>query len=61
MAKIVFVHGMFQNPKSWENWVSFFSARGFDCVAPAWPLHAGEPAELRAVPPAGLGSCIWRR
>ncbi len=24
-------------------------------MAPAWPLHAGEPAQLRANPPAGLG------
>jgi pimeloyl-ACP methyl ester carboxylesterase len=55
MAKIVFVHGMFQNPKSWDKWLAYFSARGHDCVAPAWPLHAGEPASLRANPPAGLG------
>ena len=50
MAKIVLVHGMFQNPKSWDRWVEYFSARGHDVTAPAWPLHAGEPAELRASP-----------
>jgi pimeloyl-ACP methyl ester carboxylesterase len=55
VAKIVLVHGMFQNPKSWEKWISFFSERGHDCIAPAWPLHDGEPAQLRANPPAGLG------
>jgi len=55
MTKIVFVHGMFQNPRSWENWVQLFSARGYDCVAPAWPLHEGEPAELRAHPSPMLG------
>jgi pimeloyl-ACP methyl ester carboxylesterase len=55
MAKIIFVHGMFQNPKSWERWVEFFSARGHDVVAPAWPLHAGEPTELRASPAVTLG------
>lgn len=55
MTDIVFVHGMFQNPKSWERWIDRFSARGFTCVAPAWPLHEGEPSALRANPPDGLG------
>jgi pimeloyl-ACP methyl ester carboxylesterase len=55
MKTIIFVHGMFQNPVSWEKWIAFFSERGYNCMAPAWPLHAGEPAQLRANPPAGLG------
>lgn len=55
MKTIVFIHGMFQNPKSWGNWVDFFSQRGYNCLAPAWPLHEGEPAHLRQNPPAGLG------
>lgn len=55
MTDIIFVHGMFQNPKSWEKWTGFFSAKGFNCVTPAWPLHFGEPSDLRADPPAGLG------
>lgn len=54
-SKIVFVHGMFQNPESWTKWVSFFSAKGYDCAAPAWPLHEGAPSSLRATPPEGLG------
>ncbi len=55
MTDIIFVHGMFQNPKSWEKWTSFFRSKGYDCAVPAWPLHEGEPATLRAQPPAGLG------
>ncbi|QNF31236.1 alpha/beta hydrolase (plasmid) [Adhaeribacter swui] len=55
MKTIIFVHGMFQNPKSWGNWMNYFTQRGYNCLAPAWPLHAGEPAELRQNPPAGLG------
>lgn len=46
---------MFQNPKSWNKWVDFFAQRGYTCIAPAWPLHAGEPRELRENPPLGLG------
>lgn len=54
--KIIFIHGMFQNPKSWEHWTSFFSNLGFEVEAPAWPLHEGEPAGLRANIPPGLGT-----
>lgn len=55
MKQILFVHGMFQNSKSWNKWVEFFTARGYQCSAPSWPLHEGEPSDLRENPPAGLG------
>ncbi|HKB91055.1 MAG TPA: alpha/beta hydrolase [Opitutaceae bacterium] len=54
-SSILFVHGMFLNPKSWEHWVPFFEDRDFLCGAPAWPFHEGEPGELRRDIPAGLG------
>ncbi|RFZ91259.1 alpha/beta hydrolase [Mucilaginibacter conchicola] len=46
---------MFQNPVSWEKWVAYFNAKGYECIAPAWPLHEGDPADLRNNPPEGLG------
>jgi pimeloyl-ACP methyl ester carboxylesterase len=52
---IVFIHGMFQNPKSWAKWAKYFEDLGYRCVVPAWPFHEGEPALLREHPPAGLG------
>ncbi|WP_214071684.1 alpha/beta hydrolase [Mucilaginibacter sp. dw_454] len=52
---VIFIHGMFQNPKSWENWIKFFKARDYECIAPAWPMHDGEPADLRSFPPEDLG------
>lgn len=55
MKTIVFIHGMFQNPKSWTKWVDYFTGKGYACVAPAWPLHDGDPADLVANPPAALG------
>jgi pimeloyl-ACP methyl ester carboxylesterase len=55
MTSLLFVHGMFLNPKSWQPWQQFFSDRGFNCIAPAWPMHEGEPEQLRAAPPRGLG------
>jgi pimeloyl-ACP methyl ester carboxylesterase len=55
MTQIVFVHGMFQNPKSWDHWVRLLTDKGYECLAPAWPLHDGEPAALRQNPPSSLG------
>lgn len=59
MTDLIFVHGMFQNPVSWENWIAYFSRKGFNCVAPAWPLHAGDPRSLRSDPPAELGDLTF--
>jgi pimeloyl-ACP methyl ester carboxylesterase len=55
MKTIVFIHGMFQNSKSWHKWIAYFVEKGYKCIAPAWPMHKGEPAALRQNPPAGLG------
>jgi len=52
---IVFIHGMFQNPKSWEKWMDFYTAKGYSCIAVAWPLHEGDPSVLREHSPDGLG------
>jgi pimeloyl-ACP methyl ester carboxylesterase len=44
---IVFIHGLFMNPKSWEHWIKFYEAKGYKCFAPAYAFHEGNPAELR--------------
>jgi pimeloyl-ACP methyl ester carboxylesterase len=44
---IVFVHGLFVNPKCWADWKTFFEAKGYTCHTPANLYHAGEPAHLR--------------
>jgi len=52
---IVLIHGMFQNPVSWSNWKNYFQSKGYEVIAPAWPMHEGDPTALRANPPEGLG------
>jgi pimeloyl-ACP methyl ester carboxylesterase len=45
---IVFIHGMFVTPKSWDGWVKRFQAQGYAVAAPAWPLHEGPVESLRS-------------
>jgi esterase/lipase len=38
-----------------EKIARLLSTKGYNCIVPAWPLHQGEPSDLRTNPPAGLG------
>ena len=51
---VVFIHGLFMNNKTWEDWKALFEKQGYTCYAPAHPKHEGLPKELRANPPKGL-------
>lgn len=51
---IVLIHGAWLSAASWKPWCDRYEARGYDCVAPAWPNLGGNPAQLRAHPPAAL-------
>jgi pimeloyl-ACP methyl ester carboxylesterase len=44
---IVFIHGLFVNPKSWAHWKSRFEEQGYTCHTPPNPYHEGDPKELR--------------
>jgi pimeloyl-ACP methyl ester carboxylesterase len=42
---IVFIHGMFMSAYCWEHWIERYAARGYHCLAPAWPGR-GQPVEV---------------
>ncbi len=54
---IVFIHGMWMTPLSWEHWMERYRARGHEVHAPAWPGLEGDIEELRRdpAPLRGLG------
>jgi pimeloyl-ACP methyl ester carboxylesterase len=54
---IVFIHGGWVTPACWDPFVSYFEARGFRCLAPAWPGKDRPIEAIRAdpAPIAGLG------
>jgi pimeloyl-ACP methyl ester carboxylesterase len=54
---IVFIHGAWVTPRCWAPFVSWFAARGYQCMAPGWPGKQRPIDEIRADPSplAGLG------
>src|SRR3954468_7445067 len=42
---VVFIHGLWLLPSSWDNWVAFFEENGYAGLAPSWP---GDPETVEA-------------
>ena len=43
---IVLIHGLWMTPRSWEHWVSRYTAAGYTVLAPSWP---GLPDDVEAL------------
>ena len=44
LTPVVFVHGLWLLPNSWDQWREAFTAAGFSTLAPGWP---DDPASVR--------------
>jgi pimeloyl-ACP methyl ester carboxylesterase len=49
---ILFIHGLWLHPTSWEAWQDFFSAAGYTTQAPGWPGDQDSVELARANPDA---------
>ena len=47
---VVFIHGLWLLPSSWDNWAGFFEDAGYAAVTPSWPDDPETVAEARAHP-----------
>jgi len=47
---IVLVHGFWVTPRSWEHWISYYAAKGYRVLAPAYPGFEVEVEALNADP-----------
>jgi pimeloyl-ACP methyl ester carboxylesterase len=47
---VVFVHGLWLLPSSWDRWRAFFEDAGFSTLAPGWPEDPETVAEAKANP-----------
>ena len=48
---ILFITGAFVGNNCWDEWISYFCAKGYSCSAPPWPHKDASPAELRSRQP----------
>jgi pimeloyl-ACP methyl ester carboxylesterase len=55
---VVFVHGLWLLPSSWDRWVTFFEEAGYVGVTPGWPDDPETVAEAREHPEALAGKGI---
>jgi non-heme chloroperoxidase len=55
---IVFVHGLWLLPSSWDNWVAMFEEAGFVGLTPGWPDDPETVAEAREHPEVFAGKGI---
>src|SRR5437870_13725853 len=55
---VVFVHGLWLLPSSWDRWAAMFQEAGYVALTPGWPDDPETVAEARATPEmfAGKGS-----
>ena len=47
---VVFIHGLWLLPSSWDNWVGLFEDNGYAGVTPSWPDDPKTVVEARAEP-----------
>ena len=55
---VVFVHGLWLLPSSWDRWRGAFEEAGFATLAPGWPDDPDSVAEAKAHPEAFAGKSI---
>src|SRR5262245_34824846 len=55
---VVFVHGLWLLPSSWDRWVELFEENGYVGVAPGWPDDPETVAEARSHPEVFAGKGI---
>lgn len=55
---VVFVHGLWLLPNSWNRWRTYFEKRGYATIAPGWPDDPETVAAARAHPEVFAGKSI---
>jgi non-heme chloroperoxidase len=57
-APVVFVHGLWLLPSSWDRWRTVFEEAGYATLAPGWPDDPETVAEANAKPEVFAGKSI---
>jgi pimeloyl-ACP methyl ester carboxylesterase len=57
-APVVFIHGLWLLPSSWDRWAELFEDAGYAAVTPSWPDDPETVAEARAHPEVFAGKTL---
>src|SRR4051794_41673153 len=55
---VVFIHGLWLLPSSWDNWAQLFEEAGYAAVTPSWPDDPETVEEARANPDVFAGKTL---
>lgn len=55
---VVFIHGLWLLPSSWDRWGAFFEEAGFTAVKPGWPDDPETVADAKAHPEVFAGKTV---
>jgi non-heme chloroperoxidase len=55
---VVFVHGLWLLPSSWDRWAELFESEGYVALEPGWPDDPSDVAEAKAHPEVFAGKGI---
>jgi len=55
---VVFIHGLWLLPSSWDRWAELFEAAGYSAVSPGWPDDPATVAEAKARPEVFAGKTV---
>jgi pimeloyl-ACP methyl ester carboxylesterase len=55
---VVFIHGLWLLPSSWDNWAGVFEEAGYAALTPVWPDDPETVAEARANPDVFAGKTL---
>jgi non-heme chloroperoxidase len=58
LIPVVFVHGLWLLPSSWDRWAEVFEAAGYVALTPGWPDDPETAAEARSNPEVFAGKSI---
>jgi non-heme chloroperoxidase len=58
LTPVVFIHGLWLLPSSWDRWAAVFEEAGYTALAPGWPDDPATVAEANADPAVFAGKSV---
>jgi pimeloyl-ACP methyl ester carboxylesterase len=58
LQPVVFVHGLWLLPSSWDRWATFFEEAGYTALTPGWPDDPATVTEANAHPEVLAGKTV---